>query len=45
MSGGSYWAGGATLGPIITMGYVAGLNAARQKVRPAFAERAADISA
>jgi succinate dehydrogenase/fumarate reductase flavoprotein subunit len=35
MSGGSYWAGGATLGPIITMGYVAGLNAARQKVRPA----------
>lgn len=45
MSGGSYWAGGATLGPIITMGYVAGLNAAQQKARPAFAEHAADISA
>ncbi|RON56195.1 FAD-dependent oxidoreductase [Pseudomonas frederiksbergensis] len=45
MSGGSYWAGGATLGPIITMGYVAGLNAARQKSRPTFAEEAAERSA
>ncbi|MFE6904672.1 FAD-dependent oxidoreductase [Streptomyces sp. NPDC057717] len=29
-SGGSYWAGGATLGPIITMAYLAGLHAAAE---------------
>ncbi|WP_297835950.1 FAD-dependent oxidoreductase [Pseudomonas sp.] len=45
MSGGSYWAGGATLGPIITMGYVAGLNAARQKVRAAPEKTTADVPA
>jgi 3-oxosteroid 1-dehydrogenase len=33
MSGGSYWAGGATLGPIITMAYQAGLDVARAPVR------------
>ena len=32
-SGGSYWAGGATLGPIITMAYLAGQAAAQQPVR------------
>ncbi|MCU1477561.1 MAG: fumarate reductase/succinate dehydrogenase flavoprotein domain protein [Subtercola sp.] len=32
-SGQSYWAGGATLGPIITMGYLAGQDAARQPSR------------
>jgi len=45
MSGGSYWAGGATLGPIITMGYVAGLNAALQPAKPALAKEAADVPA
>jgi 3-oxosteroid 1-dehydrogenase len=33
MSAGSYWAGGATLGPIITMGYLAGRDAAKQPSR------------
>lgn len=33
MSAGSYWAGGATLGPIITMAWLAGRDAARQPVR------------
>jgi 3-oxosteroid 1-dehydrogenase len=33
MSAGSYWAGGATLGPIITMAWVAGRAAARQPTR------------
>jgi succinate dehydrogenase/fumarate reductase flavoprotein subunit len=33
MSGGSYWAGGATLGPIITMAYLAGRDAAGSPVR------------
>jgi hypothetical protein len=33
MSGGSYWAGGATLGPIMTMGYLAGQDAAHQSAR------------
>jgi predicted oxidoreductase len=28
MSGGSYWAAGATLGPIITFAYIAGRSAA-----------------
>lgn len=32
-SGGSYWAGGATLGPIITMAYLAGQAAALQPAR------------
>lgn len=32
-SGGSYWAGGATLGPIITMAYLAGRDAAAQPAR------------
>jgi 3-oxosteroid 1-dehydrogenase len=31
-SGKSYWAGGATLGPAITFGYLAGSNAAREAV-------------
>jgi succinate dehydrogenase/fumarate reductase flavoprotein subunit len=34
-SGGSYWAGGATLGPIITMAYLAGLHAATEPTRTA----------
>jgi 3-oxosteroid 1-dehydrogenase len=32
-SAGSYWAGGATLGPIITMAYLAGRDAATQPIR------------
>jgi hypothetical protein len=35
MSGGSYWAGGATLGPIMTMAYLAGQHAASRPVREA----------
>lgn len=31
MSAGSYWAGGATLGPILTSGYLAGLAAAASR--------------
>jgi succinate dehydrogenase/fumarate reductase flavoprotein subunit len=37
MSAGSYWAGGATLGPIITMGFLAGCDAACAPARPATA--------
>lgn len=33
MSGGSYWAGGATLGPIITSAYLAGRHAAATSTR------------
>jgi succinate dehydrogenase/fumarate reductase flavoprotein subunit len=33
MSGGGYWAGGATLGPIIAMAYLAGRDAAGAPVR------------
>lgn len=41
MSGGSYWAGGATLGPIITTGYLAGQDAARQPAHQAETQDAA----
>ncbi|MFE2043187.1 FAD-dependent oxidoreductase [Streptomyces sp. NPDC059477] len=34
MSRGSYWAGGATLGPIITAGHLAGRHAATRPSRP-----------
>jgi hypothetical protein len=40
-SGKSYWAGGATLGPAITFGYLAGLNAARDTVHRLAEEPAA----
>jgi succinate dehydrogenase/fumarate reductase flavoprotein subunit len=30
----NYVAGGATLGPALTFGYIAGLNAAREPVKP-----------
>jgi succinate dehydrogenase/fumarate reductase flavoprotein subunit len=40
-SGGSYWAGGATLGPIITMAHLAGRDAAAQPARTAVAQAVA----
>jgi 3-oxosteroid 1-dehydrogenase len=44
-SGKSYWAGGATLGPAITFGYLAGLNAARETVHRLAEEPAAKSQA
>lgn len=41
-SGGSYWAGGATLGPIITMAYLAGLHAAAEPARSTGPAQAVD---
>jgi 3-oxosteroid 1-dehydrogenase len=33
-AGQAYWSGGGTIGPGLTYGYIAGLNAAKEKVKP-----------